>query len=197
MSQDETFRVALIIGAAIVMPVVIYYRIRSITDEKLDRWQEGTLILFTMRPLGLAAIGGLIAFMIHPASMAWSSLALPGWLRWSGIGLGALGGSLLMWTLPNLGRNLTDTVVTRKSHTLVLTGPYRWIRHPFYVAVVVAMTGNALAAANWFVGSAGILFVLFLVARTRREEERLLLRFGDAYRAYVEATGRFLPKLSR
>ena len=124
MNQDQTFRCALIIGAAIVMPVMIYYRIRSqATGEKLDRWQEGAFILLTLRPLGLAAMGGLVAFMIEPRRMAWSSLPLPAWLRWLGIGLGGLAGILLMWTLPSLGRNLTDTVVTRNAHTLVSSGP--------------------------------------------------------------------------
>lgn len=198
MTQDQTFRLALIVGAAIVMPVMIYYRIRSLaTGEKLDRWQEGVFILFTLRLVGLGALGGLIAFMIDPRWMAWSSLPLPVWLRWLGIGLGGLAGVLLMWTLPNLGRNLTDTVVTRKVHTLVSSGPYRWVRHPFYIAVTLLTLGNALSAANWFILSTGSLAVLLLVVRTRREEERLLLRFGDAYRAYVARTGRFLPKIDR
>lgn len=198
MNQDQTFRVALIIGASLVLPVMAYYRIRSqATGEKLDRWREGAFILFTLRPLAVAPIGGVIAFMINPRSMAWSSLALPDWMRWCGIGLNVLGGCLLLWTLRNLGRNLTDTVVTRKSHTLVSTGPYRWVRHPFYIAAASFVLGNALATANWFILLAGSGVVLLLVIRTRREEEELLRRFGDPYRAYVARTGRFLPKLGR
>jgi protein-S-isoprenylcysteine O-methyltransferase Ste14 len=34
---------------------------------------------------------------------------------------------------------------------------------------------------------------MLIVIRTRREEERLLARFGDEYRKYTERTGRFLP----
>ena len=72
MNQDETFRVVLIVGAALVMPVMIYSRIRAATGEKLDRWQEGAFPLFALRVCGLGAMGGLIAFMINPSSMAWS-----------------------------------------------------------------------------------------------------------------------------
>ena len=151
MNQDQTFRFFLIVGALIVLPVMVYHRLRSqATREKLDRWQEGLFILFALRPLGFATVLGLIAYMIDPHWMAWSSISLPAWLRWVGVGLGVIAGGLLIWTLRNLGKNLTDTVVTRRAHTLVISGPYRWVRHPFYDAVALSILANAIAAANWF-----------------------------------------------
>jgi protein-S-isoprenylcysteine O-methyltransferase Ste14 len=175
---------------------MVYHRIRSqATRERLDRRQEGLFILFTLRPLGIAAMLGLVAYMIDPDWMAWSAISLPEWFRWTGVGMGVIAGSLLIWTLHNLGRNLTDTVVTRRAHTLVSSGPYRWVRHPFYDAVALAMLANAITAANWFILLTGALVVVLLVVRTRTEEEKLLLRFGDSYRTYVEETGRFLPRI--
>ncbi len=137
---------------------------------------------------------GLIAYMVNPSWMAWSSVSLPGWLRWIGVGLGVIAGGLLIWTLHSLGKNLTDTVVTRREHTLVTSGPYRWVRHPFYDSLALCVLANSLATANWFIFFSGVLLILLIVVRTRREEEKLLARFDDAYRAYVERTGRFLPK---
>jgi len=142
-------------------------------------------------------MAGLVAYMINPRSMEWSSIGLPTWLRWAGVGAGLLAMPLLLWTLVNLGRNLTDTVVTRRVHTMVSTGPYRWVRHPFYVAVALCAVANGLAAANWFLLVAGCVVVTLLVVRTRTEEEKLLQRFGDSYRTYIEQTGRFLPKFRR
>jgi protein-S-isoprenylcysteine O-methyltransferase Ste14 len=55
--------------------------------------------------------------------------------------------------------------------------------------------GTSLAAANWFLFVTGALAVGLLVYRTRTEEEKLLARFGGDYRAYVERTGRFLPRI--
>ena len=95
----------------------------------------------------------------------------------------------------NLGKNLTDTVVTRKDHTLVTTGRYRCVRHPFYLAFFVAVVGGSIVAANWFVLLAGLVPIGFLVARTRIEEDKLVERFGDEYRDYMAKTGRFLPKV--
>jgi protein-S-isoprenylcysteine O-methyltransferase Ste14 len=152
-------------------------------------------MLATLRPAGAALWLAIIAYMIRPSSMAWSSMPLPVWLRWTGAFFSALSVALLMWTLPALGRNLTDTVVTRKEHTLVTRGPYRWIRHPFYVAMALVIFGSALVAANWFIFLTAIIVFALLAIRSRVEEEQLAARFGDAYLDYRRRTGRFLPKL--
>lgn len=196
MNSDQTFRFVLTTAAVILFPILLYYRIRSqATRERLDRWQEGPFILFTLRPIGLATMAGLIAYLIDPSWMEWSSLPLPGSVRWMGVGMGVIGGLLMVWAFSNLGKNLTDTVVTRRNHTLVVSGPYRWVRHPFYVAVLLTVIGNALAAANWFLLLGGLSVFLLMVIRTKTEEAKLLERFGDQYRAYLARTGRFLPKL--
>jgi len=194
MNHDQTFRIVLIVGCLILLPIALYHRLRSqATGERLDRREEGLFILFTLRPVGVAGMLGLIAYMVNPTWMAWSSLTLPDWLRWVGVGVGLLAGGLLIWTLRSLGKNLTDTVVTRREHTLVTSGPYRWVRHPFYDSVALCGLTNSLVAANWFLLLTGGLSFVLMIVRTRREEEKLLARFGDAYRAYMERTGRFLP----
>ncbi|HAK06235.1 MAG TPA: hypothetical protein DCO65_03030, partial [Spartobacteria bacterium] len=81
MNHDQTFRVVLIAGWLILLPIAIYHRIQSqATGEKLDRRQEGLFILLTLRPLGIVNMLGLIAYMVHPSWMAWSSMPLPNWL---------------------------------------------------------------------------------------------------------------------
>lgn len=92
----------------------------------------------------------LIAFLIDPSDMAWSSLPLPAWARWAGVAVSAMGGGLLTWTLVRLGPNLTDTVVTRREHTLVTRGPYRFVRHPFYHVPHVAAALTCLSAGYTF-----------------------------------------------
>jgi protein-S-isoprenylcysteine O-methyltransferase Ste14 len=195
MNADETFRLILIAGALVVVPIAIYHRLKAhSTGEKLDRWKEGPFILFTLRPIGIVVMAGLITYMVNPGRMAWSSMPLPIWLRWIGVGLAVAGGVLIVWAFRNLGKNLTDTVVTRREHTLVTTGPYRYVRHPFYVAVALSVLGNALTAANWFLLLGGIAVFTLLAIRTRIEEEQLANRFDGAYQAYVHRTGRFVPK---
>ncbi len=196
MENEQIFRFILMLGFAVLIPIGAYYRIKSqATGEKLDRRQEGIFILLTLRPIGIAAMVGYVTYMMNPAWMAWSSVALPNALRWAGVVLGIPGGLLLVVTLRTLGKNLTDTVVTRAAHTLVTRGPYRWVRHPFYLATAWAFVANSLVTANWFLALTGAIVFGLMVLRTSIEEEKLIERFGEEYKEYMKRTGRFLPRL--
>jgi protein-S-isoprenylcysteine O-methyltransferase Ste14 len=196
MNQENIFRVLLGVGFLAVVAVALPHRLRSgATKEPLDRRQEGLFILVTLRPIGLALWLAVIAYLINPAWMTWSSLPLATWLRWTGVPVFALALGLLAWTLRSLGANLTDTVVTRRAHSLVTHGPYRWVRHPFYDAMALVIVAITLMAANWFVLAAGAAVCALLAVRVTTEEQKLLERFGEAYRGYRERTGRFLPKV--
>lgn len=198
MSDDQTFRTILAVGMLVFVPVALYRRVRSqATGETLDRRQEGLLLLITLRLLGLAMMGALVAFVISPKSMTWSSVPLPVWMRWTGVGIGALAGALLTWTLSHLGTNLTDTVVTRQRHTLITSGPYARVRHPFYTSVALVIAATALMTANGLIFATGGLAFALLVIRCQKEEQNLIARFGDDYRAYARRTGRFWPRLSQ
>lgn len=196
MNDDSTFRLLLIVIAAAFMPFGLYHRIRAHTGERIDRWQEGVFILFGLRLTALVMFTAGIAWMIDPQLLAWSALPIPVGLRWLGIVVAACAGVLWVWTVHTLGKNLTDTVVTRKDHSLVTSGPYRWVRHPFYTACFIGLLGGSAAMANWLFLVLGGMGAGFLVARTRVEEEKLVARFGDDYRDYMRRTGRFFPRLS-
>ncbi len=101
----------------------------------------------------------------------------------------------MVWTLASLGRNLTDTVATREHATLVTDGPYRYVRHPFYVVAGLLMLSVTLLTASAAIGIAGLTVFALLVLRTPNEERRLLETFGEPYEAYRRRTGAFFPKL--
>ena len=179
-----------VVGLLAVIPITLYHRLKSrATGEKLDRRQEGLFILATARPVGLLLWLGVIAYIVNPLWMAWSSVPLPAWLRWTGVGVCAVATALLTWTLRGLGTNLTDTVVTRRAHTLVTHGPYRWVRHPFYDSIALLILAISLMAANWYLLLTGCVVLFLVVVRTRTEEEKLVARFGDAYRGTWSGPG--------
>jgi protein-S-isoprenylcysteine O-methyltransferase Ste14 len=199
MTDESAFRLVAIISIVLTLPIGLYHRIRSqATREKLARREEGVFIMIGLRLCGLIAFIALAAYLINPSGVGWASVPLPGWLRWIGGCLAVFAmPPLLSWTFHSLGKNLTDTVVTRREHTLVTHGPYRWVRHPFYDVVLLGVISMSLLTANWLLALSGLTAFAMLVVRTRIEEGKLVERFGDEYRAYMARTGGFLPRPTR
>jgi protein-S-isoprenylcysteine O-methyltransferase Ste14 len=79
---------------------------------------------------------------------------------------------------------------------LVVRGPYRFIRHPFYAAYVIAAFGGAAYVSMWWIwGVPTWLALLYLQAALNEEATILHSDLGPQYRAYCETAGRFLPRL--
>lgn len=166
VTPDDRFRYILMIGLLLLMIIGVPRRLRARTGEKLDRRQEGLFILIALRLVALVGMIALAAYSLNPANLHFTAMPLPDWLRWIGVGVGCMTLCLLFWTLRSLGKNLTDTVVTRKHHTLVTTGPYRWVWHPFYVCAGLITLGAFLVSANAFFLVCGGLILLLLTLRT-------------------------------
>ncbi len=62
-----------------------------------------------------------------------------------------------------------------------ISGPYRWVRHAFYLSVLLLVVSCAMLAANWFIFGCGLVLFTMMVLRTRIEEGKLVERFGDEY----------------
>ena len=93
------------------------------------------------------------------------------------------GGLLALASVRALGRG----------RDLVTRGPYRWVRHPYFLGILVMLMGAIVAMR-----SLPALILLYpavrvTLMRARREEYNLCLRFGDAYRKYMESVAFMLP----
>src|SRR5580658_9779743 len=158
----------------------------------------------------LAVVGSAVFLNIAPGFVA--GLA-PRWIthweveapffglslfRWVGalfIALGAIGllDSFVRFALQGLG---TPAPVFPTRH-LVVTGLYRYVRNPMYVAVLITILGQGLIFGNvtlleygglaWLVAH---LFVLFY------EEPTLRASFGSEYEAFCAEVPRWIPRLT-
>ncbi len=168
-------------------------------------------ILLVLRTLfGLPWYVGILLWLFVPRWIGWASLPLPPALRWSGIGVAALAVWLIAWShrtlRAELGADLNPLLRLQPVPRLVTDGPYRWVRHPMYLAFLLMMVATALLSVNGLmgeprrcaIGGAGILLILSVILfRTAEEERRLVEQFGHAYQDYSRRTGRFLPRLAR
>ena len=151
--------------------------------------------------VGLVAVGlGLL-----PGAYVFTS-----WLNWADYRLsprasgraGSVGTALLataVWIFwrshTDLGRNWSPSLQIREGHTLVTDGVYRSIRHPMYASIWVWGIAQTLLLQNWIAGWASLgLFLPMYVLRVPREEQLMLEQFGEAYRVYMNQTGRVIPR---
>ncbi len=127
---------------------------------------------------------GSVALQLRTATPGVLAAAL--WLACIGLGLWALSA--------NRPGNFNIRPEPKADGHLVQTGPYRWIRHPMYTAVLLFSIGCAYFVAT--LPAAGLSLALLAVLWLKAVlEERMLCQRHPAYRAYMARTRRFLPWL--
>jgi protein-S-isoprenylcysteine O-methyltransferase Ste14 len=203
MNTENIYRLTAVVIVLIVTSISLYYRHRARVlgqkagDDIDPRREEKTIVYWVRSIFGTALWLGTFTYLINPKWMAWASLPLPAWLRWTGAAMGVAAIPLIYWVFSSLGNNVTRTTATRRNSELVTYGPYRWVRHPLYTVGMFNFIGFSLLAANWFILFSAVIALGAILMRTPQEEERLIERFGEEYRQYMKSTGRYLPKLSR
>ena len=80
---------------------------------------------------------------------------------------------------------------------LVVSGQYRYVRNPMYVAVLALVLGEGVALARpILLAYALLLWLIFHLFIVLYEEPALASRFGTAYGRYRRSVGRWLPRVS-
>ena len=194
--SENVLRIVLLVQVVAQSSLSLFFIRRSQTAASVFRRREEGVALSALLGVSyLAYSGGIITYLIEPAWMAWGAVAdLPLWWRWIGVGPLVVGTVMAMWGLRTLGRHFALSVSPQEGNILVRSGPYRWMRHPLYTAGLVETVGVSLVMASWFVGLMAVLLWVGIVYRTPMEEEKLIERYGGAYREYIAITGRFLPR---
>jgi len=120
--------------------------------------------------------------------VAYARHGSPGWLLICALGVA---GGIATLCYNRIG-NFNINPLPKQGGRLITTGPYRYIRHPMYLSLVVVMLGMALYNAHWL-NFAGLALVTAAVSGKAVLEERLLLaRFPD-YADYRRRTRRIIP----
>lgn len=193
------FRWLALVSVVCVFAISFHYRrLARKGGETIARRREGAVFVALRAVFALPLFAAIVAYLINPDWMAWSEFSLARWVRWIGVAIGGLAIPSAWWLFSNLGRNVSETVLTKSDHALVTSGPYRWIRHPLYATGGALLVAVGLMAANWFIlGLASLVVVLMRLLVVPLEERALLAKFGDDYRRYMQRTGGMFPRLLR
>lgn len=196
--SDAFFRWA---GAVLLTGMVLtsgFYRARAERiGGRLPAEPEGLPAIPLRVASGLLVLAALILPIISPRAADVVSVRLPEGVRLAGLALTTLAWPFLWWVLASIGTSISQSVSTRANATLVTHGPYRWVRHPLYTGGFLAFLGLGLALESGPLLAGLILLIWWLPRRASREEANLVASYGDAYRAYQQRTGRFIPRLAR
>jgi protein-S-isoprenylcysteine O-methyltransferase Ste14 len=99
---------------------------------------------------------------------------------------------LAIWARIYLGRNWGMPMTEKAEPELVTSGPYRFVRHPIYSGLLLAVVGTALVTNLVGLVVAVILGAYFYYS-ARTEEKNLTATFPTAYPAYRMATKMLIP----
>jgi protein-S-isoprenylcysteine O-methyltransferase Ste14 len=124
-------------------------------------------------------------------------LLWPGGRIWpvaAGLTLLVAGVALRAWSIATLGRFFQYQIQIQAEHAVVTAGPYRWVRHPSYTGLALAVTGLALASGDVLsLVAAVVLTAIGLTVRIRAEEQQLTEALGADYERFAAGRKRLIP----
>jgi protein-S-isoprenylcysteine O-methyltransferase Ste14 len=171
---------------------LIYWCVAAIGAKRTRRHESATSLLSHMLPLAIGVgllisphfVDGWLAARFLPRGIVWF---------WIGFVLTAIGLAFSIAARVWLGGNWSGAVTLKQDHVLIHSGPYRWVRHPIYTGMLLALLGSVIALGEWR-GLAGL--ALVTVAFLRKigiEEQFLTQQFGDAYARYQSEVPALIP----
>jgi methyltransferase len=133
---------------------------------------------------------------LPPAEEIFLGTRAPEPVLWIAIAGAAVAQALRYWSIRTLGPTWNARAVVDPGLGFVESGPYRFVRHPNYLAVLIEFTALPLAFGAW---RSWVLLQLVhtpLIALRIRNEERLLGAI-PGYSRRMDSRGRLLPRLRR
>jgi len=176
----ELFAAGLVCFGAFCWGVASHFR-------RTDRIPAGTKLI------SLLSLAGFAAFVLDLV------LRKPDAIWQCAVALFGLSFGLFAWTVIATRRTPPTLAFDDDQPAFLLNyGPYRYVRHPFYLSYILFWTGTAIAFAAtlpWLVPAT--MLAVYLQAATSEEQKFAQSEFAAAYERYRDRAGMFLPRLRR
>jgi protein-S-isoprenylcysteine O-methyltransferase Ste14 len=113
-----------------------------------------------------------------------------------GLVICAFGIAFAIWARITLGENWSaNPVELKKEHKLIITGPYKLVRHPIYSGVILGLLGTTIANLQLRILILFLLVTFGMILRSKMEEKLMSKQFGDDYLEYKKKSKFLIPKI--
>ena len=171
---------------------LIVWSLWAIWTKPTERRESaGSRLSYTL--LVVAGFYLLLARRVSLAWLNWPILPPAGWVRALAVGMTSAGLLFAIWARVHLGGNWSGTVTMKVGHELVCSGPYRWVRHPIYSGIFLAVLGMALERGQLRSIVALALIYAGFFRKIGKEEQFMVTLFGARYEEYKRTTGVLIP----
>src|ERR1700733_3529575 len=188
---QHEFPVGLCISVALLFLFSIYWSIAA-KDSAPTKTSES----WWSRQLHLILVNGGVLLLIFPAP-GLTRRFLPDnyFVVAAGLLIEAAFILLAVWARRHLGSNWSGEVRIAAGHQLVRSGPYGFVRHPIYTAVLGMYCGTALVSGEIHAPIALVIVTLAYWRKIRLEEQALEKTFGADFDEYRRDTWALVPPL--
>jgi protein-S-isoprenylcysteine O-methyltransferase Ste14 len=139
--------------------IVVAWAVAEAATTAIDRPAPRTLATATGVCLLASHVAGIVEHLVRHSH---GSLA--------GVALALAGVALRIWAIATLGPRFASRLDTDR---VIATGPYRWLRHPSEVGLVLAMAGCAVVLGSYAALAATVVALPFAAVRCARENAAL------------------------
>lgn len=187
--QDPPRRAYLAVAAALTVLLAAF-----VPPPSRSRGDPTKFVRRQRAAVALLQVIGLLLVVAPPWAARRGIATFPApYLAWSGVGLFAAGQVAMAWAQLALDRQFSLEVTIQERHRLVAKGPYRLVRHPRYLGILLFTLGFALVLGS----GVGLALVCaeaaVLLWRIRDEEDLLRREFGAEWEAYARRSWRLVP----
>ncbi|MCX6151096.1 MAG: isoprenylcysteine carboxylmethyltransferase family protein [Ignavibacteriales bacterium] len=98
-----------------------------------------------------------------------------------------------IWAYKSMGENYSNEIIIMKIHKLVKSGPFKIVRHPYYLGQILTDLGGAVALLSYTVFPLVIIEIPLLIMRAIFEERLMAKHFKDEFTAYKKKSGFLIP----
>ncbi len=163
----------------------------SFKESKQKNSTDKNTMFLILLVSGIGQIVSLLEWVYFPKSELGISLSL---YVIFGVFLLVAGTIFRLYAIYTLGKYFTSTVQIKDQHKIIITGPYKFLRHPSYTGAFSAMLGCAVllqSIIGFIIFGIAMLYVYYL--RIKTEEETLFQNFKEEYTQYCNHTWKMFP----